>query len=359
MNEECNPPGSESPDANRRALVSYALACVGLLAILLWSSFAPSPGGWLSSKRTFQLDGNTYRTSEREWKTANERARINLSEDERSRLTKLEKQIDERVRQAYLLPRSLVDETSDWYYSLTGQGVRILMGAKSLWPGASGNDLHLTERLTSHLFPEEQWTAIEQGLRSEFVVAMGDASQQSLGFLKKVLHHELALYRVDKGSNKIEARIDINWDAGSMLLEMNARDLLFEQSTMGLSTAALATLASRRGAQMATTRMAGRGVAAKGAAACIGTGPLAKICAAGFFTGTFLATELAILQLDEILNREAFEAALLEDIDRMEKKSRERLKAELLGGLQVEFAARRSLISEKVRPIDLLFQKSL
>ncbi len=55
------------------------------------------------------------------------------------------------------------------------------------------------------------------------------------------------------------------------------------------------------------------------AASCVTTRPAAWLSAAGVFTGTLLATEHAVLEIDEAINRDALEASFQDDIDGVER----------------------------------------
>lgn len=347
-------PGGGS--ASSRTWNRQVLVALLLLAILFWWILAPNPWGWLAPGRvTVAVDDSEYQVPPRKWRQVLALSLSVMTEAERAGLLELESKIDEEVVKAFALPRQHVTTAADWYYSLGGQGVRIYLGARELLPGDTGASSLLTRELNSRLFPEKEWGELTESTLGTLIDTMQEVSQRSLDRMRETLHRELAPYRVESSVESPDIRLDLDWNANSMLATMVADDTLFERSFVGLPASAVATWAARRGAQVAATRLASRSLAGKAAAACLGTGPLAKLCVLGFFAGTVVVTEAAILYLDEARNRDDFEVALHADIARVEDRFKEALIHNLLGGLQAEFEARGQIIDAQIRPVDQMF----
>ncbi|TGG94927.1 hypothetical protein E4656_00405 [Natronospirillum operosum] len=337
------------------------LALLALAALLAWTLIAPDP--WrlvLPERADIQLDDQTYRVSERQWRQAFARSVQALDDAEGVAVQRFEGAIAERVEAAFDTPRNRVEEAADWYYSLPGHSARALSSAGSLW--GTDQDQAMAERLQDRLFPPEAWPAENEQLLDDLVGEMALLSQQTLRTLRHHVQQSLAHAQVEQtGSRPVAANIDLasDWQAEHYFLQFLQDDRLLLESSAALSASALGTIAARRGAQMAAARLASRGaaggMAASGLTACAATGPVAWLCGIGFFAGSLVATEWAILTLDEVRNRDTFEALLEAEINRLQAQYEQHLIIVLTEALRAEFVSRQSLLAQQVRPIDLLF----
>lgn len=324
---------------------AWAGAALSVFGLLLWSVLATDPWRLLGLQREQVVIAEVpYRVNAREWQGARGQALRALSAAEAEALQALEAELDQKLSVLFALPRAQVGVAADWYYSAFGQAVRI--------GEALGMDL--AGRLIERLFPPEPWAAQQAELAAS-MAASGEAHLRQTGELMlATFQRELR----DRRQNDVPAA-----DAPTLAFDFNRNDFLeqlqrdpvLERQGLALATSALSALAARRAAQAAAARTAGRQVGAGITAGCISTGLAAWLCAGGVFGITLASTELVLMRLDEVQNREDFEAALHAELDRIEAEFSSALREAYLGALSREFAARQQTVTAQLRPIDLLF----
>lgn len=332
-------------------------------ALLVWAVLGGKPlTAWWTERAVVAVGEQTYELTHRDWRAAFERAVAARVADEGATIEALEEDIGLLVTEAFTLPRSQVSAVGDWYYSMAGTGSRGLASMAGLW-GESG-DVVMAQHITDRLFPEDQWAAAHSAMLATLMARTRQGSQRSLDSMQSTLHRELATYAIAAYPEASAAKAAPDWNTDSLTLTALAEDTLLVNSLAATSATALGAVATlrvvaqRRAAMTAAARLAGRSTTAKGSAACLTTGPWAPLCASGMVAATVIATEWAIMTMDERSNRADFEAALDHDIDQLEAELRTALQRALLGNLEAEFTARATQIDAQFRPIDAVFDRT-
>lgn len=338
---------------------SALLALVGG-ALLVWALLDHKPWRhWWADRAVVAIGAQSYELTPRDWRAAFERAVAARVAAEGAALNALEADIEALVADAFALPRGQITEAGDWYYSLAGNGTRSLASLAGLW----GNDgtAVIGQHLTEHLFPPDQWQPVHAALIATLLEHASVVSAHSLEHMQAVLHSELAEFALTEGADTLTAQAMPDWQQNSQIAGVLAEDSVLATSLTGTGLTALGSLATvrvmaqRRAAMTAAARLAGRGTTVKGGTACLASGPWAAVCASGVVAGTVVATEWGILKMDELAHRAAFEAALRQDIDRMETQFRTVLNTTLVNGLTEAFKARSADIATQFRPVDAVF----
>lgn len=308
----------------------------GLLA-LLWLAAAAAlvvlvanqpQRAWAPPAQTeVVLGGEHYRldAAQVEWLEAF--ARLRLGEGRESARTLLEAELGSGLDEVFAAVRERLPAFADWYYSLGGEYSRLGMAALAQLNLADGE--YLANKATSMLFPPREWEAALAGLDARMLATL-QVHQQRMGaeWLAE-LAERLAPYRVpaplaaagDQGRN-VPLQFDgfvARWIAG----EQEAFRGRVQLSTAAGGGAAGAVLWRRAAAR--ATAASGRAVAARGAsrtaaragayasggfAACAATGPAAAGCALLAGAVAWVATDWALLRLEEARNRDDLLAAL-------------------------------------------------
>lgn len=335
---------TDSKDHRGGLAWAWGGAALAVFALLLWSVLATDPWRMLGLQREPVVIAEVpYRVNAREWQGARSQALRALSVAEAEALRALESELDQKLTALFALPRAQVGVAADWYYSAFGQAVRV--------GEALGMDL--AGRLIERLFPPGPWSAQQAELAAALAASAETHVIQTGEVMLTTFQRELR----DRRQNDLPAAAPtLAFDLErNDLREQLQHDPVLERQGLALATSALSALAARRAAQAAAARAAGRQVGAGITAGCISTGLAAWLCAGGVFGITLASTELVLMRLDEVQNREDFEATLHAELDRIEAEFAAALREAYLGALTREFAARQQTISAQLRPIDLLF----
>jgi hypothetical protein len=236
----------------------------------------------------------------------------------------LAKELDAGLEEVFAGVRARLPEFADWYYSLGGEYTRLSMAALARLNLAE--DSFVAGKAAEMLFPAETWEQDLDGLDGRALAHLqGHQRQLRDGWLAE-LSGRLAPYRVpaplDPAGQSAAAQLRID-DLGTQLV-VREREAL--ESRVALSSAAAGGVAAgtivwrgaaARGAtasgRAAAARGVGRGAARAGAAAGGGAaacGPAALGCALLAGAAAWVATDWALLRLDEALNRDELLAAL-------------------------------------------------
>ncbi|MCC5861243.1 MAG: hypothetical protein JJT93_04945 [Gammaproteobacteria bacterium] len=330
--------------------LGYGLAALAVLALLLWSVLAPAPWSWLVAPRMdVAVEGRAYRVPEQDWRAALAEGLAVLSREEQAFVVELGEMVERRVSTLFELPQSQVERVADFYYSPAGQLLRV---AGAL-PGA-GPEARLREAVVARLFPDEVWRDAEAAVLAELAAFAAGGGQAVVGAANARIHDMLAPWRRElRRAPTPPLVLDMSLDE-SVVRQRLLEDPALARQMVVFSTSALTAAAARRAAQAAAARAAGRGSASVVGAACVSTGPFAWLCMGTVLTGSVVVSEYAVLRLDEHRNRAAFEAALREDLTRMEQQAAERLHAAYTGALQRALEDSRGRIRDPVRPVDTL-----
>jgi hypothetical protein len=295
-----------------RAGLLAALWVCGALALLLLVA-TQAQRDWTPPPRLDLSQGEQhYRLGPEQAAWLREFSRLHFAEGGEAARAVLERELAAGLEDVFDQARARLPAFADWYYSLQGEYSRLAMAAVSLVdPAAAG---FIGERAQALVFP--RWEEDLAGLEAVLADTL-DAGNEALraGWLAE-LSQRLAPYRVP-------APIHVSDDAGApraLELETMAAGLVRQErdafeARLGLSTVAAGTAAGtvvwRASARRAgVRRIAGRGVARAGTAAggaaavCGPGGPAAIGCAFAAGAATWLATDWALLRLEEARNRE-------------------------------------------------------
>ncbi len=277
---------------------------------------------------------------------------------------------------------------ADWYYSLGGEYARLFYAAFGNLPE------YISQQLQQHVFQpaataeaiDELTTALDASLAEQFRHAALDLQ----GLLTRLIReHQVS-------ADEVNIEVGGQWALATQLAErldtyisLGPQDIARQgvatsaaaaasavtMKKLGAATVskvsakfaakpslgALATAASKLGLKSAAKAggtLAGAGTGATtGAALCAGTvagAPLAPGCAlvGGVLTGlaTWILVDKAVLETDELLNRETFEEELREALEAQRRELITELKAHYGGAIQSNFEQIRQDFEKQVRP---------
>lgn len=220
---------------------------------------------------------------------------------------------------------------ADWYYSLKGEYARLLRAAVGDLPQ------FMVTRMQEHIFTPAQTDQAFAVLTEDMNGRLSDALRTTAGETRRLVVRLVREHAVVP-TTEAQVRVVGAWTLDEALaaridpfLSLSHEDLARQgvAATVGAAAAAAALkklgagLVGKLGAKAAGGALAGAGAgAATGAALCGSTvvgAPLALGCAAvgGAVAGigTWLLVDKAVLEAEEWLQREAFEAQLSADID--------------------------------------------
>jgi hypothetical protein len=310
------------------ALIILAAAVTGLA----WLIVAQPQRGWLGAPHVpVTLDGEHYRVDTRQLEWLRRFSALHFSEGEQAARALAAAEIDARLDAAFGGVSARLPEFADWYYSLAGEYGRLSMLALS-WVNLADEDF-VARRATALLFPEGTWDAD--------LDALDRHTRQQLS-----AHHEqvrtgwLAELTTRLSQQRVPAPLpsDVAQDSESLGLDALANQILARERAALTTRASIASVAatgaavgpvvwraaSRRvaasGARPALGRAAGRGAARAGSAAaggatlCAPGGPVALGCAVVAGAVAWVATDWALLRVDEAMHRDQLLAALDESL---------------------------------------------
>lgn len=328
-----------------RASTAWTLVAIVILGFLLWSVLAPAPWGWHKKPRqAVMIDNTTYQVNAGEWKDARSRAIRAMTEAEVEALMALEAELEENTQALFALPREQVSAAADWYYSVKGNIIR----------AGSTLGMDLSGRLIEQMFPPESWSKGQAKLGAELTASAEGHLSRSGEVVLTTFHRELQERRSTAPAQAEVPVFQFDFSQHQFLQHLQ-NDPALERQGLMLFTSTISALAAKRAAQATAARAATRMGSAKVATVCASTGPAAWFCVTAVFGVTLVSTELTMIHLDEIQNREEFEAALHRDIDRIQAEFETALRETYAGALSREFDRRQKAIESDLRPIDLLF----
>lgn len=224
--------------------------------------------------------------------------------------------------------RTRLPAFADWYYSLGGEYSRLGMAALAQLKLADGE--YIAAKATAMLFPAEEWEAALAGLDARMLATLQGHQQGLRAQWLAELGDRLAPYRVpaplDTGRDAAHAA-PLPLDgllAGWLAAERDAFRARIQLSAAAGGSAAAGMVLWRRAAARAAA-VSGRALAARGAsrtaaragaattsgfAVCAATGPAAAGCALLAGAIAWVATDWALLKVDEAWHRADLLAAL-------------------------------------------------
>ncbi len=286
---------------------------------------------------------------------------------------RLAAEIDAGLDAAFAPVRARLPEFADWYYSLSGEYTRLGLAAASRLNLVEGDVL--AARASSMLFPDDAWSREFATLDSRLAGAVGETQRAVRAEWLTALEHRLAGSRVpaplqDDAYQGTGAPVSAR-SPEAFLDGLAARERDVLAGRVGVSTAVggsaaagaliwrgAAARAAGRSGRVAAARGVGRGAARAGSAAgsglvvCAPGGPAAAGCALVAGTIAWLATDWAMLRIDEALHRDDLVAALDASLDVLQAEVR----ADLLGAWDEALVAYRSGVDEDIawtfRPVE-------
>jgi hypothetical protein len=295
------------------------------------------------------LGGEHYRLDAAQVEWVQAFSRLHFSEGRETARALLETELGAGLDKVFGAVRERLPAFADWYYSLGGEYSRLGMAALAQLNLAEGE--FMARRAAAMLFPAEDWEAALAGLDARMLDTLHDHQQRMRADWLVELGDRLAPYRVPApfGSPGDAARAEPlqleGFIAGWIAQERDALQARVQLSTAAGGSAAAGTILWRRAAARAASA-SGRVIAARGAsrtaaragasatgglAVCAATGPAAAGCALLAGAIAWVATDYALLRVDEARNRDELLAALDAGL--------EQLQAQMLGDVLAAYDA--------------------
>lgn len=274
------------------------------------------------------LGGEHYRldAAQVEWLQAF--SRLHFSEGRGTARALLESELGGGLDEVFAGVRARLPAFADWYYSLGGEYSRLGMAALAQLNLADGE--YLAGKATTMLFPVDAWERALARLDTRMLAALQGHQQRVSADWLAELEARLAPYRVPaplasaSDAGRVEPLQLDGFIARWIAEEREAFRGRVQMSTAAGGGAAAGAVLWRRAAARATAA-SGRVVAARGAsrtagragayfsgglAACSATGPAAAGCALLAGAAAWVATDWALLRVEEARNRDELLAAL-------------------------------------------------
>lgn len=347
-------PGRRAPRPGYLALLW--LAATGTLLALAVSQ--PQRHWTPAAPTEVVLGGEHYRLDAPQLAWLRAFSALHFSEGRAASREVLALELDRGLEEVFAAVRGRLPAFADWYYSLGGEYSRLGMAALTRLNLVDGE--FIANRAAAMLFPAEEWESALAGLDRRMLATL-EAHQQSVraDWLAQ-LEDRLAPHRVPapldgrRGGARAEPLGLDRFIAGWIEQERHAFAGRLRASTAAGGAAAGAVLWRRAAARAAAA--SGRAIAARGAgratatagslAVCAATGPAAAGCALLAGAVAWLATDWALLQLDEWRSRDALLAALDAGLEQL----RAQMQADVLAAhdaLSRELEARAGAVIER------------
>lgn len=302
-----------------------------------------------------------------------------VASDELTRL------IDEEVERVFEPVYAGIPRFADWYYSLTGEYLR--------YAHAIGGDVsdYLQRQLKERVFDaaalEQALAELPERLDQQTLTLLSETHREMLAAFKSALADRIE--GPAQANATLVGRVDIDQQLTASL-EPTLADIRRQVISLTAATGAgvviakggaalvikktLASIAATKSFQVAGAVLAklaaksalkGGGVlASAGAAAavCSPTGPGALICGAVAGLAAWVAVDLAVMEVDEALNRDLFEADMAAAIREQQHQLKEQLQksyTQLLSKRLLQLGnsvSGRQTLPDSYRPADLLLQ---
>lgn len=292
-------------------------------ALLMWLVTNVAPREWHVPEADIVVDGVRYRAGPDELRWLESFTAAHFDAGGKAARALVADEVDAALDGLLDASRARLPEFLDWYYSLSGEYSRIAMAAlEAAGLAAPG---YVAERAASILLPEDAWTARLAGLESTAAARLSAHYRD----VESAWRAEVAMRL---SARRIPAPLGPGADRRpTLVLDGLVRDIIARETdalglrvslstaTAGVGAAAAPALARAVGARAGRAvagRAAARGVsrigaaAAGGAAVCAPGGPAAAACALLAGAGAWLATDWALLYVDEAMHRDELERAL-------------------------------------------------
>jgi hypothetical protein len=296
--------------------------------------------------------------------------------------------LDQQTKAIFDQAMKNVPAFADWHYSLKGEYTRLLYAAFGDLPAYLSGQLH--EIVFQPAGTAEAIDNLTASIDAQLADQIRLAAQDLQGMLTRLMRS----YQV--GSNQINVQVDGQWTLGTQLAErlegfvtLKPQDIARQGLATSAGAVASAATAKKLGAvtvAKASSKLAGKASfgalasitaklglksaakaggtltnagtgAASGAALCTGTiagAPLAPGCAlvGGALTGlaTWLLVDKAVLETEELINREEFEQQLNQALRAQRDELLDTLKGRFNDVLQTSFKQIQNVLDHQVRP---------
>ena len=312
----------------RTALAVQVLVVLLVAGGLAWSFAYVTPRHWQSpSEAAIVLAGEHYRVAPEELRRLQEFSALHFGAGEEAARMIVAAQIDSHVDRMFAQAIERLPEFADWYYSLRGEYSRAAMAALSfanvVEPG------YVANQAAAMLLPEDAWAASFERLERETTASLHAHQTHVREYWLDTITRRLSAHRVP-------APLPIAAHAPrALVLDGFVQDLVARERTALTTRLSLSTVAAGgalaagpalwRAAAARSSVAAGRAAAARtavrgasragtaaagGAALCAPTGPVALGCALFAGAAVWLATDWALLKVDEQLHRDELVAEL-------------------------------------------------
>ena len=343
-----------------RLRIGDALVALAAAAALVWLVMRVEPLGWSGPPETdIVVDGARYRLDPDGIREVETLSIEYFAAGGRAARTIVASEIDAALDRLFARARQSIPAFLDEYYSLRGEYARAAISLGALVGLAEPGELEA--RAASVLLPEDEWVDALARV-DEAIAGRLDAHRERLraGWLAEIaarLEHR----RVPEPlPGATWARPTLVLDEGLAALFAREQSAFATRQTIGATTAvgaalapAIARAATRRGGAAAAARGAARigtagrvgPAAAGGAAVCSPGGPVAALCAVLAGAAAWLATDWALIELDETLHRDELERTLRAALDEL----RVRVEADLEAAYGEVLARERAYLEGEIR----------
>jgi hypothetical protein len=313
--------------------VLWLVAAGGLLALVATQpqrAWSPPP------QVPVVLEGEHYRLGAAQVDWLQAFTQLHFSEGQAAARELLDRELGAGLDRAFAEVSERLPGFADWYYSLSGEYSRLTMAALAQLGLAHGD--YIASHAAATLFPDEDWEQALAELDGRMTATLQVHHQRLRADWLGELSRRLAPYRVPA---PLEPARDAAWSEPMRLDGFIAQWVAEQQQAfrnrVRLSTAAgggvAAGTALWRGAAARAASASGRAIAARGAgrtaaragaaasgglAVCAASGPAAAGCALLAGAAAWLATDWALLTIDERLNRDDLIAALEAGLEQLQ-----------------------------------------
>ncbi len=316
-----------------RAAAARAAGVAAAAAALLWLVTNIAPLEWQPAGARIVLDGAHYRAGGEELRWLESFSSLHFDAGEDAARAMVVTQVDAHLDAVFAEADARLPAFLDWYYSLRGEYSRIAMAALEQVNATPAG--FVAERATAMLLPEEIWDTRLTALAHTTGERLAAHHAAVRDAWRSAVAGRLSEQRVPAPLVDAEAPVPTLM-LDELIAEIAARETAVLGTRLSVSTAAagigavatpmLARAAAVRSGRAAASRAAARGAsrigaaAASGAAVCAPGGVVAAACALLAGGGAWLATDWALLHLEEHMHRDELERSLSEALSMLREE---------------------------------------
>lgn len=289
------------------------------------------------------IDGKTYHVPEHTQAELVSRTNQIIQNQQTHITQQIRQHIDQVLDDAFAPVHERIPEFADWYYSLTAE---YLLYANALGGNIVG---YLQDQLLLRVF---QPARLEQ-LIDDLPASVNNSLRQSLGESRQAVIRQLqsvtAAHSIQEqpeltdisGQLNLDSLVNIEPDLNQMAINRQLISVVaatgmgvtvgkglgalmvkktLAKMTAGKSFLAAGSLLAKLAGKSALKGGGALGAAATGMVICSPTGPGALLCGTVAGLAAWVAVDAAVINLDEMLNRETFEADMHHVVNEQRKK---------------------------------------